>query len=303
MILLSDPSSVVDMEIGGMSPQQSEVLSLLRERLDRNLGFSDAQRGKANSNTATANSLAQSNSDLRTGFILSCLTDCAEEDLAAVGWFFYNKDQIVADMAIENRQTGQQESVTFYGGRPDPGELDQLIGAGMVDPAAAHGVDREWTDYHLRIQVESMTKVADPIRQKRAQDEMTMAFQFSTLLVQAYGPQAPLIGINWKRLWRRYGQAFNDPNYEAVVFTSAFDQMVMPDPLTGGMPMGLDATMLADGHPFVAERVVRRTATCGATATHADQSRGEDGPCRRTVLAQRAGKTVTLADRLERVRS
>jgi hypothetical protein len=57
----------------------------------------------------------------------------------------------------------------------------------MVDPAAAHGVDREWTDYHLRIQVESMTKVADPIRQKRAQDEMAMAFQFAQLLARRTG--------------------------------------------------------------------------------------------------------------------
>jgi hypothetical protein len=132
----------------------------------------------------------------------------------------------VADMAIENRQTGQQESVTFYGGRPDPGELDQLIGAGMVDPAAAHGVDREWTDYHLRIQVESMTKVADPIRQKRAQDEMGMVMQIYQLLAQAYGPQAPLMAMNWKRSVRRYGQAFNEPNYEQVVFTPFFDQLV-----------------------------------------------------------------------------
>jgi hypothetical protein len=234
----SSPESMKDVELGGMSDAQSAILELLRERLDRNLGFSDAQRGMANSETATANQLAQNNSDLRTDYIRGCLTDCAEEDLRAVAWYFFNREEVVQDLILENKGSGQAEPVAFLGGKPDPAMVEDLIAQGMVDPAARHGIDREWTDYHLKINIESMVKVADPIRQKRAQDELQMAFGFAQVLAAAFGPAAPLQGINWRRLFRRYGQAFNEPQYDVIFLTDQFGLMVAPDPLNGGMPMG-----------------------------------------------------------------
>lgn len=247
MIGLTNPESFKDAEIGGMSETQVKVLGLLRDRMDRNLGFTDAQRGMATGKaTLGENQLAQNNSDAKTGYIAGRLKDCAERDLRAVAWFFYNSRDVIASMTMDNPQTGQSEPAEFYGGDFQEAEVMALVAQGKVDPSAIYSIGKDWTDYHLAIAVESMQRVADPVRQKRAQDEIALMQGIAQIIAAAYGPQAALVGINWKRLMRRFGQAFNEPKYDQIVFTPAFDQMSGPDPLALGM-MGMGGQPMQAG--------------------------------------------------------
>jgi hypothetical protein len=66
MYLVNNPDQIHDFEIGGASDTQMSFTAYLRARLDRNLGFSDAQRGVVNGDsTATEANLAAASSDLR----------------------------------------------------------------------------------------------------------------------------------------------------------------------------------------------------------------------------------------------
>jgi hypothetical protein len=242
MILLDDPGSVTDAESGGVSETQLKALEMYKERLDRSSALSDAQRGMATGRaTLGENQLAQNNTDARTSYVAGCLKECAEDDLAAVGWFFHNSSDIIARTSIEDANTGVSRPVEIYGGAFEAAEVEALIAQGVVDPAAIYSVGKEWSDYHLKIELESMQRVADPIRQKRAQDEMAMVVGIVPIIAAAGGPAAALTAINWRRLLRRYGNAFNEPQYDRIVFTEAFSAMVAamggnPSAMPGGVP-------------------------------------------------------------------
>lgn len=221
MVGLTDASSVKEMEIGGMSQQQVTVLAQLKDRMDRNLGHGDAQQGVTNSSTATANQLTQNNSDLRTDWLRQALVDNAETDLRKIGWYFWNREELVMSITIQDRTTGKSVSGDFYGGQFDKQFLQNGAFSGQIGS--------DWTDYHLFISPESIIKIADPVRQKRAQDEWQLMLQMVQLFLPIYGAQT-LAMFNWRRQLDRYGNAFNEQDYSHIILTPVADQMLAPDP-------------------------------------------------------------------------
>lgn len=219
MIGLSQPDTVKMMEMGGISDTQVKMVDILRDRLDRNMGYSDAQRGLANSETATANNLAQKNSDHRMELLRQAIVAGAEADLRKVGWYFWNREDINMSFSTENRMTGQSETVEMYGGPFSDEELSTLEGGRFASQAG-----KNWSDYHLEIKVDSMNRVTDPIRQKRAIEE----FQ---LVTQTLIPLVGVQGVNLRRALDRYGNAFNEPQLSQVYLTPMADQMIPPDHL------------------------------------------------------------------------
>lgn len=225
MVGVNNFDSFKEAEIGGISAQQIQTLSLLKERLDQNMGFGATQRGVSNGDTATANNLMQGNTDLRIQWLVQGLIDSCAIDLRKVGWFFWNSDSLVTPITIQDRQTGKPVSGHFYGG-----QFDSQFLQGFQGGQFAGQIDARWVDYHLQLNPESMVKISDPVRQKRAQDEWALVNGMSTMFMQVYG--APALGIfNWRRMLDRYGEAFNEKNYSAIVLSAGADQMLAPDRL------------------------------------------------------------------------
>lgn len=205
LVMVADPQAVNDMELGGVSDQQINYIQFLRERFERNLGFGDAQRGIAGSKTATAEQLAQSNSDLRIDRMKDRVRDSLLSVYRKVGWYFHNDPTIGRiPMLVTDQTTGQQVPAVFVAG-PWMGGYVTVPGRGAVFLPPQD--ESEMVDFDLDIDDRTMSKVNDALEQKRAQDELALAFQ----LLQMGMP------VNLTRVLDRYGEAFNTRQFSKVI--------------------------------------------------------------------------------------
>jgi hypothetical protein len=157
------------------------------------------------SDTATANQIAQQSTDKRTEWIKQSVINAAESDLRKVGWYYWNQPELVQDLSIKDRVSGVARRYRFYGGQFDQDSLAVLSGGRFAGQAG-----REWADYHLTINAGSLEHTDDPVIQKRAQDEFEMIM----------GQLVPLIGIqgiNLARMIDRYGDAFNERDLSKII--------------------------------------------------------------------------------------
>lgn len=203
MVPVKDPGGVSDFEIGGTSPARIEYVQVLRDRLDRNLGFSDAQRGLANSATATSNQLAQSNSDLRVGGLRSAIEQMEAADLKKLLWYLVYESAIRFQLVVDDQDKQERFTATFQGGPWQGGYIRNQ----WIPPQR----EMDAVDFSLRVRPGSMAKKDDALAQKRAQDELALAGQLAQPLA-AYG-----MAINWMRLLDRYGDAFGVANYSKII--------------------------------------------------------------------------------------
>lgn len=256
---LQNPDSVKDLEIGGASQDQLGYLGVTRERLDRVMGFSDAQRGEANSDTATANNLAQQNSDKRIGYMRKQIRKCVHRVLRKVAWYFWNLDAIRMRFVTTDARTGEPIEGTFVGGRWPGGYVDTPQGPVYQPP---ENPDTEFTDVALRIDEESMDKQDDPVYQKRAQDQLELAMN-----LQKMG-----IPVNWRFAVDDYGRAFNKVDYSKrlLLDVAAPGQpgAIPPDPYaasSGMVPMQPGAQQAMGPAPASSRPYGQGGATFGAS--------------------------------------
>lgn len=230
---LASPNSVVDKEIGGVSAQQITVLQMLQERMERNLGMGKLQQGMESGDTATGDTLNQQNADHRIELLRQSVVEGCESDFKKAGWYFFNMESIVMSLTLEDRSTGQQYTVDFYGGQFDQQFLETYDGGpGMAQPGAFAGqAGKEWEDYNLTVRAESLARVSDPVRQKRATEELQLCMQFAQMGFP----------INWRRVIDRFGNAYNEKDLSSIILLEADPMTGMvgpaPDPLAGGQQM------------------------------------------------------------------
>jgi hypothetical protein len=97
---------VVQAEFGGSSPQQWEMIAQKRERLDRNSGIFDAQRGMvAGRGTATEVAVADESSSARMAFIEHQFQDATARVLSSVAWYLYHDDRVDFPLGARRRQS------------------------------------------------------------------------------------------------------------------------------------------------------------------------------------------------------
>lgn len=212
---VQDPNAVKEIFIGGTSAVQQQWIQFLRERFDRNLGFTDAQRGQVKASvTATQADIANSNSDLRIQNMQKRIRRAVTSIFRKVAWYFFH-DESIEPMELEKIDpvTGAKIAGTFY-----PGPWYGGYVQGMWIPPMDAG---DWTDYNLDINPKSMGRQDDALQQKRAQDELGLVSNLASM----FGPQA----INWRRVLNRYGQTFGERDYADIVLSPQFAMMLGPD--------------------------------------------------------------------------
>lgn len=225
IVTVGDANSVKDFELGGVSDKQLEWIQFARDGLDRDLGYTNAQRGYVEgSATATESSIAQGNSDLRISKMSARIRRCITRDFRGVAWYlFHSSSMAPIQFTATDPATRQSMPALFIPG-PWQGGFVQVPtpeGGFQTQYQPPQPVESDFTDYFLEIEGKSIEKQDDAILQKRAQDELQMISGLAQTLA-AYG-----IGVNWPEVIDRYGRAFGESDFSKTVLLMGEQSPVM----------------------------------------------------------------------------
>jgi hypothetical protein len=213
LVGVTNANGIKDFELGGCSEYQLKTVEWLRDSYDRNLGFTDAQRGLATDTTATAADIANSSSNVRIAGQQDRIKDSVTDVFRKVLWYFFNDPTISPlELTYRDPMTGMEHPATFYPGPTNGGLWHDST---FIDT----GPELDYLDFRIEVDGESMGKKDDAIDQKRAQDELSLTFDLSNVI----GPQM----INWRRAIDRYGNAFGVRELSSIIL---IDPSLLPDP-------------------------------------------------------------------------
>ena len=155
--VIVDPSYDKDayqiVEVGGVTEQQMIQLDSLRQRLDRNTGIHEAQRGGiVGKGTATEAAIAEDSSTVRQAGITQPFSDGVKEIFDAVGWLLYHDERSEFALGEEVAEEMSQLAPRFQGGADERTPYAELELS--IDPYSMANV----TEAKLQ---HSITSVAD----------------------------------------------------------------------------------------------------------------------------------------------
>ena len=171
--------SAESLELGGVTNQMGTHLALLKDRVDRGLGMSDAQRGAVTGDaSATENALAAEASSARMSYAKKQFTEGIQRVLNTVAWYLWYDDEVSFPISLEEfAATG--------------GELEDLMSLNkdgtvyVTQPRYYGGVEEEagegdsFDGLELEIQPYSMERMSEA---KAAQNATTIMNLLSVVL-------------------------------------------------------------------------------------------------------------------------
>lgn len=192
-----DPTQVVPIEIGGITPQQVQYSAMAQDRLDRVSGIHDAMRGNITGQpTATEVSVAESASGMRMAHLKRQFQECVNEAMRNVAWFLFHDRKVVFPLGDD--------------GVPIVGEPEPLFSA-----SAMVGV---FDDLDLDIEAMSMERVSDMVLQKRSLEMLQLIGTLSQQVLAA--PH-----VKWREVMSMVGDAMNIPNLADLIDQARVMQM------------------------------------------------------------------------------
>lgn len=192
-----DKTKVLEIELGGNTPEQYEYRALVAANLDKGTGIGDPQRGiVTGEGTATENQLAALASSTSTGYLARRFRDAETQKLKTVAWYFSEDDRTVMSLGDEAETLGQ--APIFLGGRA--GQADRVAQAGRLkqmfpdiqitardlvemdqnDPSAHESFD----SLDLEIVPFSMRRVDEAVQQQQSNELVTLFATLAPLMVQ-----------------------------------------------------------------------------------------------------------------------
>lgn len=209
-----DPSRISEIERGGLTEQMMAWRNDRKALLDRVSGFTDMQRGTIQGQgTATEATIADSNADIRAGFVKQQFRDGVEQLLKTAAWYLYHDDQVLFPINPEEAGIYVPGMEIWYQG----GDHDPLSGA-------------TFDDLEIEIEAYSMERTDEGIRQRKFSEMFSALSSLFPFMAQA--PTAP-----WSELWSLYGDVMNMPEARQLggQFAQAFaaSQGVMAQPSSG----------------------------------------------------------------------
>lgn len=192
-----DPSQVVPIEIGGITPQQVQYSAMAQDRLDRVSGIHDAMRGNITGQpTATEVSVAESASGMRMAHLKRQFQECVNEAMRNVAWFLFHDRKVMFPLG--------EDGVPIVG-EPEP----------MFSASAMVGV---FDDLDLDIEAMSMERVSDIVLQKRSLEMLQLIGTLSQQVLAA--PH-----VKWREVMSMVGDAMNIPNLADLIDQARVMQM------------------------------------------------------------------------------
>jgi hypothetical protein len=192
-----DPTQVVPIEIGGITPQQVQYSSMAQDRLDRVSGIHDAMRGNITGQaTATEISVAESSSGMRMAHIKRQFQECVNEVMKNVGWYMFHDRKVVFPLG--------QDGVEITG------EAEPIFSA-----SAMVGV---FDDLDIDIEAMSMERVSDIVLQKRSMEMLQIIASLAGQVIAA--PH-----VKWDEVMSMVGDSLNIPNFADLIDKQKIAQM------------------------------------------------------------------------------
>lgn len=187
-----EKKQVAEVEVAGISEKQLEHFEYFKDRLDRISGMSETMRGNVESGvTATADAIADDNSDVRVSYIQRKFAESVRMDLMTKAWYMMNEERVEFDLG------------------PDAGES-----LGMLKPKFVGGTDESddmlFEDLEIEIEAYSMPRTNQTIRQRQVMDAFNIIMQNGPNFVQ-------MPYIDSRKMVRDLGDTLNIPNLEDVV--------------------------------------------------------------------------------------
>ena len=214
-----------EMEIGGFTAQQLQMVAMLRERADRASGMPEVMRGGSSQfDTATEATIAANAAGNRTEFFKKAMRKGTTDILERVGWYMYNTEGIVIPINRKDPYSGEVFEGLFFGG-PDP-----------TDQGA------QWDDFDIRIQPYSMERISSGSLQKN----MT-AFIQQFLAIAAQIPMMPW--IKWMNVINRLAEVYNLTNGEEFIWPEMIGSPGIPPQTPASSVLGKVNMPKQDGFP------------------------------------------------------
>lgn len=182
-------------EIGGAAQIQLEDFALLRARLDRDSGITDAQRGNVTGDgTAREVMIAADSASARMDYVALQHTDAITGLMEKVGYWFLMDPRVVVPLDREASELLKEQT----------GEDIRVYKGGTFGPGV------KFEDLEFTIQPYSMQRVNELVGQQRAMQKM----QF---LMAAAPVMAATPWVNWDKALQGYGNSMNDPTYSEIL--------------------------------------------------------------------------------------
>lgn len=194
-------NDVIQREVGGLNEQHLAQIQMLLQRMDRNTGISETQRGNLpEKSTATAIAVADSAGDISLGFIKQEFSDSTVQVLKTAGWYMYHDDRI--EMPL-----GEEAAEVL--GMSEP----WLVGGSYADDSGAR-----FDDLELKLEPYSMERTNEALLRAQHQDLANFVLQ-SAQVMQAT-PQ-----IRWADLYSKTGEAVNQPAFGEIIDSAVLAQI------------------------------------------------------------------------------
>jgi hypothetical protein len=175
-----------EIEIGGPTESQVAYSQMARDRLDRNSGINDAQRGNLDPRvTATANNIAAQASSIRIDYQVRKVRESTITLLNNAAWLMYHSDNFVSLISREGAEKFPGMKTPMFGG----GEHPESEGLNFEDLA-------------IDIQPYSLERV-DPLLQQQRVQQVTMLF------MQSAQAMPTLPWVNFKIIFDQLARAHN----------------------------------------------------------------------------------------------
>lgn len=235
---------VLQVEIGGVTPEVLTYLQLAKDRLELTSGIGNSQKGVAQGGrTATAEAIADENSDISEDYHKLQFHRFVRRDLEKVLWYLWkDPDQRILLGPEAFREFGIQTAEDLAAQGVDPVTIQQAVESGeVVAPGATitfkGGDDRvEFAQLALEIEPMSMERSTEGMAQRRALELFQLVLQVGQAI-----PMMPY--VRWDELLEKMGDALNVPDLADLIdlqAASAMAGMVPPQanaPASGKNPL------------------------------------------------------------------
>jgi len=191
-----DKSKIDSAEFGGITAQHKDQQAQALDRLDRNTGINQTQRGEvASGSTATEIAIADSAKDDSLSFVKQEFNANTTQLINGVGFYLYHDDRIEFPLGEE-----AAESV-----------IDPETGEPMGEPWFVGGSHRSdsgarYDDLELDPEPYSMERANEALMRAQYNEATDFALRAASIV-----PMAPF--YDWKRLFDKMGEILNDREF------------------------------------------------------------------------------------------
>ena len=180
---------VIELELGGITPQHVTQIQQALDRMDRNSGISETHRGNVGSrSTATEIAVADESAKSSISYVQQEFTDATVQMLRTRLWYMFHDDRVNFPLGIDAGNDLNMGEPWFRGG-----------GTGRQ-------TEFSFDDLELEIEPYSMERMNEALARAAYREQMELAIQAAPII-----PNVPY--YDWELLFRKGGEVNNDPYF------------------------------------------------------------------------------------------